>query len=521
MTEQLLRKDHRYIIKRIIIRGNLVLETPTALGSGDAEGLTDLILLRDTISNCALLTGSSIAGALRNYLHEYEQGYLTSEKRQGLASQLFGSLFSYDEENADTENEENQSDLIIDDAISSKLPVVELRDGVKIELTTGTAEDGAKYDLELLEAGTTFPLCFELLIEKDANEIELKKALFLALRGLDAGKISIGMKKRRGFGQCRVKEWKLWQFDLQKHEERIAWLKFDHQNREILKGKSFESIISQIKGVSFNKQIDSGNRDIFSISAKFKLVTPLLIRSSQNLIPKSTTVNKSKSCAPDVVHLNSKRDGNTEPVAVVSGTSLCGVLRHRAARIVNTFSKDIKIIDNLFGFVQGEQAQASRLVIQESVIENTAEIVQSRIAIDRFTGGAYHGALFSEQPIFGVKKIKEQKKSKKDKKNLSPNDDSKHFEINIQLHKPHKEQYEIGLLLLLLKDLWTGDLPIGGTTSIGRGRLQGLEATITWQQPNKPIREWVIYQNKEKLKVDEKTKQQLEEFVQAFINKAP
>jgi CRISPR/Cas system CSM-associated protein Csm3 (group 7 of RAMP superfamily) len=245
----------------------------------------------------------------------------------------------------------------------------------------------------------------------------------------------------------------------------------------------------------------------------------LLIRSGKNLVTQSTTARKLKQCAPDVVHLRSKRKGNFEPV--ISGTSLSGVLRHRAERIVNTFNKNIQIIHNLFGFVEGKRAQASRLIVQESVIENTAEIVQNRIAIDRFTGGAYHGALFNEQPIFGVEKIEEQKKTKKDKKNLSKNNDSKHFELKLELHKPKEEQYEIGLLLLLLKDLWTGDLPIGGTTSIGRGRLQGLEATITWEQPNKPIKKWVISQNKEKLKVDENTKKQLEEFVQAFINKAP
>ena len=36
--------------------------------------------------------------------------------------------------------------------------------------------------------------------------------------------------------------------------------------------------------------------------------------------------------------------------------------------------------------------------------------------------------------------------------------------------------------MLLLKDLWTGDLPVGGTSSIGRGRLQGKDVTITLQK---------------------------------------
>jgi hypothetical protein len=40
----------------------------------------------------------------------------------------------------------------------------------------------------------------------------------------------------------------------------------------------------------------------------------------------------------------------------------------------------------------------------------------------------------------------------------------------------------VGLVLLLLKDLWTGDLPLGGEISVGRGRLKGKQATLTWKR---------------------------------------
>ncbi|MBK9231259.1 MAG: hypothetical protein IPO15_10455 [Anaerolineae bacterium] len=36
----------------------------------------------------------------------------------------------------------------------------------------------------------------------------------------------------------------------------------------------------------------------------------------------------------------------------------------------------------------------------------------------------------------------------------------------------------MGLLLLVLKDLWTGDLPLGGESSVGRGRLAGRNARV-------------------------------------------
>ncbi|MBD2483318.1 RAMP superfamily CRISPR-associated protein [Planktothrix sp. FACHB-1365] len=505
MIEKLQRSDHRRIIKRIIIRGNLILNTPTCLGSGDTEAPTDLALLRDSISDHALLTGSSIAGALRNYLHEYEQGYGKNEIPQGLATKLFGHLFRYEGE--EPKEEENQSPLIIDDAISSKIPVIELRDGVKIDGATGTAEDGKKYDLELLEAGTEFFLSFELLIEKD--EADLKRALALALRGLEKGEICLGIKKRRGFGRCHVEKWQVWEFDLQKPKDRIEWLKFDHWTRELSnKRKSFESIVVALGGVSLKQQVDK--RDRLSIHAQFKLASPLLIRSGQDLVENKRS--------PDVVHLHSQRNGKSHPI--VSGTSLAGVLWHRAERIVNTLGKDLQIVYDIFGIVEGNQAKASRLMIHESVIENTAELVQSRIAIDRFTGGTYHGALFSEQPIFGLEKTEEEKKSKnkKSQQKSKPSNNNKHLELKLELRDPKED--EIGLLLLLLKDLWTGDLPVGGTSSIGRGRLQGVEATIIWQQPEKTEHKWIIFQDNGKLKFEGEDKQKLENSVREFVEKA-
>jgi CRISPR/Cas system CSM-associated protein Csm3 (group 7 of RAMP superfamily) len=517
------KRDGRQIIKRIIVRGILVLDTPTCLSNGDAEGVIDMMLLRDSISPHALLTGSSIAGALRNYLHEYEKNYGKSATRQDIAPKLFGDLFAYKDEKDESEQEkiklrekDSQSPLIIDDALSSNIPQVELRDGVKINGATGTADDGAKYDLEFLTAGTQFILNFELLIEEDKDETQLKEALAIALEGLKSGEISIGMKKQRGFGRCHVDEWQVWEFDLAKHSDRLSWLTFDRSwSKPYIKSPS-DRLLSNKK----LKQLKINNpdkRDHLFIHAKFKLASPLLIRSGQDLIKRAATDKNSKLCVPDVVHLRSQRNGKPEPV--VSGTSLAGVLWHRAERIVNTLGKDLKIVYGLFGKVDEntKEAKASRLVIDETVIDSTDDLVQNRIAIDRFTGGAYHGALFSEQPIFGIEIAEEKKKSKKGKEKYKPTKKNKHIELKLELRKP--EEYEIGLLLLLLKDLWTGDLPIGGTSSIGRGRLQGVEATLTWQQPEKSEQKWIISQNNGKLEFAGEDKQKLENFVSLFVEK--
>jgi len=462
------KRKQRHIIKRIIIRGNLILDTPTCLGSGDSESPTDISLLRDSISNHALLTGVSLAGAIRNNLRESQHGYLSSEKLNDLSTTLFGVIWS-DKDIDDG----NQSPLIVYDSISTSPIKSELRDGVKINSVTRTAEAKKKYDLELLQAGTEFPLCFELLIEEKSDEPNYKstllKGLVIALQGLEKGEISLGIKKNRGFGRCRVDNWQVWNFNLEDASDRIYWLTLDHSwstDPPCTKSPtSGASIVVAMKAaeLEFPEEWED-KREFCKIDTTFTIACPLLIRSSQ----------ASSDKAPDVVHLKSRRNGEIK--SILSGTSLAGVLRHRAERIINTIGKNTSIIEDIFGSDLSKnktsEAKASRLIVHESVIESTTDLVQNRIAIDRFTGGTLHGALFNEQAVF-------------------PKNDT-HLKLNLELLTP--KDYEIGLLLLLLKDLWTGDLPVGGTSSIGRGRLQGKKADITIKK-NQEKRKFIIEQS--------------------------
>jgi CRISPR/Cas system CSM-associated protein Csm3 (group 7 of RAMP superfamily) len=440
-----LARDQRRIIRRIIIKGNLELQTPTCVSNGEMDGIADLNLLRDSIDpNRALLTGSTIAGALRHYLKSCLQD----------DTKLFGG--------AQSEEDGSQSPLIVDDAISQEPIETELRDGVGINLKTGTALTGAKYDFELLKAGTVFPLQFELLI--DSSTEPLIKALAIALQGLEDGDIPIGMKKQRGFGQCKVASWQVWDFDMTQERDRKDWLLFNDQTPTAKQGK-----IAEILKVEVENQ-----RDRFTLTANFSLEGAMLIRSGHGDLD-----------APDVVHLKS----NDKPI--ISGTSLAGVLRHRATRILNTLGINLELCDRIFGFVNEKQKQAhmSRLIVKESEIKDSIELVQNRIAVDRFTGGALDGALFDEQPVFGNGRAT--------------------VEIRLELHNP--QDNEIGLLLLLLKDLWTSDLAIGGTSSIGRGRLMGKTATMKHKQRN-----WNIEQAENGLRIT--GREEMESCLKQLIN---
>jgi CRISPR/Cas system CSM-associated protein Csm3 (group 7 of RAMP superfamily) len=181
-----------------------------------------------------------------------------------------------------------------------------------------------------------------------------------------------------------------------------------------------------------------------------------------------------------MVHLRSWRNGQDRPV--VSGTSLAGVIRQRALRIAKTLKGQAgeMLVDGMFGkriTSQEDEPSGSRVIVKETEVKHGIDdLVQNRVKIDRFTGGAYPQALFSQQPIFANEKEKTEVKVE--------------LELRQTVTIPDDIfNAEIGLLLLVLKDLWTGDLTIGGESNVGRGRLAGRWASLKLDEQS-----WVIRQ---------------------------
>jgi CRISPR/Cas system CSM-associated protein Csm3 (group 7 of RAMP superfamily) len=461
---------NRKITERWIIEGQLELVTPTSLGNGDDDPLVDLPVVVDPLEGKALLTGASLAGALRSYLADFDKA---------CAMALFGGMRG-DEKGA-------QSPLIVEDALGDK-PLIELRDGVSIDPTTRTAKDKEKYDRQLLAAGTRFGAGFELIVSSRPVKDEkgkivkdgagnvvwkddltnLRPGLAQALYGLQKGDIRLGGRKRRGYGECRVISWRAWRYDLRTPDGLKAWLAHDRAGFEAdqvapwtwaSNGQSDGGILDwqELADVV----LPTRKLDFFQLKAEFNIGNSVLIRSGFET-----------ETGPDASHLRSLRNG--EEVPVMSGTSLAGVIRGQALRIALTvagpeFSETAESrVNDLFGYMQKPKKgitpaerrrlkkHAGRVMVDESVItDSPKDIVQSRVKIDRFTGGAYESALFAEQPAFGGK-----------------------FQLNLSLRQP--KPAEIGLLLLVLKDLWTGFIAVGGGSSVGRGRLTGQTTTLTY-----------------------------------------
>jgi CRISPR/Cas system CSM-associated protein Csm3 (group 7 of RAMP superfamily) len=476
MTRPLWSPDtSRRIIARIVVEGDLVLQTPAHFSNGDTDELTDMPLLVDPLDGKRpLLTGASIAGALRSYLRERERGYGQPAVRSSASVLLFGSL------KGDDQGE--QSPLIVEDALGKPGTYgIETRDGVGIDPKSRTARHDRLFDVQLWRAGTIFPLRFELLIRESDNADALKRALATALTGLEDGSITLGARKRRGYGKVSIKGWRVKVYDLTQPDGLLDWI--EHGD-EPLQNVSPVPKITAALGVA---DLIDDRREFLHITAKFRLNGSLLIRSGSG----------QDDWGPDMVHLHSHlADGTRKPI--LSGTSLAGALRARALKIANTLGPGGRahaLIDEMFGMEMRPDVlpKASRVIVNEAVIQNArTDLVQYRVSIDRFTGGARETALFSEQPAFGGNETT--------------------LTMDIRLINP--EDHEIGMLLLLLKDLWTGDLPLGGESSVGRGRLIGKRAKLTLQRDGSS-RTWEIIINGQELTIIG-DRNELERFVAAL-----
>ncbi len=302
----------------------------------------------------------------------------------------------------------------------------DIRDGVKLENLTKTTEYGSKYDYEIINETSIFDFRMEVVVRNNSNINELEAVISKIIELLENCELRIGGKTSRGFGKIKLSDTKIQKIDLVKEQQK--WINFSWEK---LKG------INKLEDKEGKKKELFKNRDVFKLSVCFAIPDSLII--------------KSYSADPndvDSVSLTS----NGKPI--ISGTSWNGAIRHaleNAGRELNKHQEMLKLIRETFGWVddrgQSKNAIPSKVIIDESKIFGGKMLPYVRNKVDRFTGGVVNSALFDEKPVYGGM-----------------------VTLNCELRNP--EDYEIGMLLLAIKELQNGIQTVGGGSNIGRGRLE-------------------------------------------------
>jgi len=346
------------------------------------------------------------------------------------------------------ESEQNASFIDCSDILLTELPkdsdnntlsVKEIRDGIRLDSSKGTVAKGAKFDYELLAPGAKFNLTILFRVE-DVVDYNFVLEIASDFAKIIENGFELGSKSTLGYGRIKG-DVILSEIDFGNPIHFQQWI---------------ENKLTQNQIVKVTESLLISQSPKFEIDATFRIKNSLIIRS----------YSKDPS-APDSTHL--KSGGKN----ILSGSSIKGAMRGRAERILNTIPNNAEItktvLAGLFGDVEKQPdgitvkkdgyTVPSRVFVDEIPIVDVKEEIQTRIQIDRFTGGTVDGALIEEVPLFPVKDM----------------DHIKNFRIRIKDAQP----LDKGLMLLLLKDLWTADLPIGGEKAIGRGVLEGINAKLT------------------------------------------
>lgn len=315
-----------------------------------------------------------------------------------------------------------QSALQINDIPLEDTNIV-VRDGIRIDDVRGVTVDGAKYDFEVIESGATGQLRIDCVIrryhEQQGDKIE--KALAALANVLQHG-IAIGARTVNGFGRVACKDIALEHYDFTKPDHVKAWLI----------GKDGDS-------VAIPKQALVADRDLV-INMDAYLEDTVLIKSIFEEAWEDTSV-----------------------ALFVPGTSVKGVLRHQCGRILQAIGMNDTLVNTLFGYSNDDDkdSRKGRVMVDEIYFDkqfNQEE--QPRIRVDRFTGGAMNGALFQDHPVRNTK------------------GDTVTFPLRMTVKNCNDA--EAGLVLLLVKDLMTGQVTLGANRTIGYGRVQGKSVTVQY-----------------------------------------
>lgn len=469
---------HRYLA-RIIIEA----ETPLAIGSGERDVMTDRLVISD-VNGLPYIPGTSLAGVLRQSLVELGKdavnelfGYQKGDEGHG-SRLILSSAQMISKEGSVADGIRNFD--FDDEKFYKNFVNLPIRQHVRIT-HKGVAEDHGKFDEQVVYKGARF--CFELEFIGDEND-NITWTRILAEFNNPAFRIGSGTRK--GFGEIAVIEIKSAYINLQKDMKKYLEKSSDLNDL-------FWNSVQPIEKQNFDN-LDWTTYEVKLIPEDFFLFGSGF--SSENGDADMTYVTEKI-----IVWTNGKPEFTEEKV-LIPATSVKGALAHRVAFHYNKFcgitaeklkesgsindllkngfydfrnkfndkfdstnyGNRIKLataynpaVRNLFGYAVDEQkengAQRGNAIFSDLfLLSESKKKLLNHVAIDRFTGGAMGGALFTEEVVGN----KEQ------------------FSLKILVKKTAliNENYQKAFEAALY-DLCCGMLPLGGGTMRGNGCFAG------------------------------------------------
>ncbi len=446
---------------RLLSRITLEALSPLVIGSGNKNIKTDSVVAKD-VNELPYIPATTLAGLIRHSLPEEQRkwmGYQTKEESYG--SQLILSEAKIlSEDGKPIDGLSNKEDAV--KQLCYQLPI---RQHVRIN-HQGVAEKNGKFDEEIVPKGMRFCFEMELMSEEDDNEIMDK-----ILSTIQSNGFRIGSGSRSGFGQISIVSILHRKLNLSIPEDLKLYLSKSSSLENIWEGFEPYTLAENTNTDYISYELTLQPTDFMFFGAGFgnECSDMTFVRE-----PVIQWDNDDRACIIE-----------KEKVILIPGSSVKGALAHRTAYHYNKLKgcfadgksadelqdhvgKNNKAVRLLFGSEgdkRGKDKKRGNILISDVTQTQTEELekkVLNHVKIDRFTGGAVPGALFSEEVLYSPENsftlelllykaaITEDKKDKEDKEKAL-----KAFET-------------------ALTDLCKGYLPLGGGVNRGNGTFKGI-----------------------------------------------
>lgn len=357
-----------------------------------------------------------------------------------------------------------QSALQIND-ISLENTIISLRDGICMDYDLGVTQEGLKFDFEVLEKGATGEFRIDCVLrECHRHQLDnIQQGLITIGNVLQHG-LRVGARTVNGLGQIVGHQVVLEHFDFSKPEQVQQWLVGGHGEAIAI---PTEAIVSHDDLII---TIDGYFEDTVFIKSIFEQAWDQKEWSRTDLF--------------------------------IPGTSIKGVLRQQCYRILSWLGNSLELEKKMFGFSEKDSktSHKGRCLVNEIYLDRDQlkHIEQARIRVDRFTGGvmAYEGALFQDHPV--------------------RNKGKEPYTFPLQITVKQCTPVEAGLMLLVMKDLMTGQMTFGANRTIGCGRIRGQQLTVQFDGESYTMNESGTITASSFVAIDD-ARARLESYVQAFV----
>ena len=500
-----------------VITATLQARTAVHIGSGQGNDLTDALIRRDAQGR-PFIPGTAIAGALRTLLtrlaprlglepcvvlsdDKSDDREVRKQSCQCAVCHLFGDVNPSDGE----DSQSAASRVLVFNAYPRNDPDRPLiRDGVGIDRVTGAAAraGSVKFDLEVLPAGAEFELRIEL---RDAGEQD-QQLLAAGLAEWRAGRLWLGGRVARGLGAFDLDDLEFKELPLDTPKQVLDYLKAD---------KPWEIATPRPKWLddkldAARARIQPINDDLPKAAVRYWVIIQGTLQAEGPLLTNDVLVSGQSGF--DHAPLLAQVGDWQHPV--LTGAGLRGVLRSHAERIARTLTtlqvwdstqdsgqrerlfligcpacspvenrpdaplascdtllkgkisaKEVVEKDHLCLACQlfGSTRRGSRLIVEDAPYAGDKPPMLKMfdfLAIDRFTGGGKDGAKFDAIALWKPA-----------------------FTLRLYLENP--EEWELGWLALVLRDLQESWLSVGfgAAKGFGQVKLQDWKAIFGYLTP--------------------------------------